>query len=847
MKIKKITACIAAITIVFAGAGETIPGIAGFISPAIVASAEETYSTGVTETQIENAANEFISNKITDSMSTYDKVKEIVKFLSNGVYCGLEEHDDTASVSYDYIVTKKGNCDASAQSIRYLCSKLGIQSYYRTAKYDYVQSGIASSVSDHRNVVVNIDGVSYIADIYFNGSYVLQKASNYVSFYGGKGSCDGKWVYRIGDTGELKGKVIVGEFLGFNEKDIVFPTELGGKTVDTVYNIINWADKDSIESITIPDGMDIDTDTTNIFAGMKNLKSVSLGKNVTRLTEWCFHGCGNLTTINLDNIKEYGAACFNGCRNLEEREIYIDSSITVAEGAFNTAPFTLYIADDSTIDYRIGSAKLVYCYSTSPVYNYCKQEGIPYILIDAGSVVEMKDCTIEVAPVSYTGSAVTPAVTVKDGNGNIVPSSCYTLTYLDDCVEVGQGRVKVVGDESYLFGQTIQYFKIEPADIGSANITFSSYSYDYTGSAIAPIPTITFNGKTLERSTDYYIGYKKNTNAGTASAVIAGFGKYFNGQVEIPFTIKPRDISSGTISNFSDSRSLGSHTQSISLSVNGKTLKKDTDYTVSYMNVDKPGTATMIVEGKGNYSGSISKTYQIKAGIYDCDVSVSDAELLNGTAIPNVVVKYDGTVLTENKDYKVSFSDNTKTGYGFYEITGMGAYEGTYSGYFYISNASLSSASVQVADQTYTGSALTPSVTVTLGGKSLINGTDYTVAYSNNTNAGTATVTITGKGSYDGKVTKTFNILAKSMSALTVSLGANSFSYTGSAITPSVTVKDGTKTLVAGTDYTLSYTGNVNPGTGYVKITGTGNYAGTVSKSFTIGRTNIAMGRSGAT
>ncbi len=63
-----------------------------------------------------------------------------------------------------------------------------------------------------------------------------------------------------------------------------------------------------------------------------------------------------------------------------------------------------------------------------------------------------------------------------------------------------------------------------------------------------------------------------------------------------------------------------------------------------------------------------------------------------------------------------------------------------------------------IKNKTYTGKAIKQSPTVKLGGKTLKKGTDYTVSYKNNKNAGTATVTITGKGSYEGTVTKTFKI-----------------------------------------------------------------------------------------
>ena len=65
-----------------------------------------------------------------------------------------------------------------------------------------------------------------------------------------------------------------------------------------------------------------------------------------------------------------------------------------------------------------------------------------------------------------------------------------------------------------------------------------------------------------------------------------------------------------------------------------------------------------------------------------------------------------------------------------------------------------------IADQTWTGEAIEPTVTVQDGSAVLTLGTDYTVAYSNNVNTGTATVTVTGTGNYGGTATKTFTILA---------------------------------------------------------------------------------------
>lgn len=73
---------------------------------------------------------------------------------------------------------------------------------------------------------------------------------------------------------------------------------------------------------------------------------------------------------------------------------------------------------------------------------------------------------------------------------------------------------------------------------------------------------------------------------------------------------------------------------------------------------------------------------------------------------------------------------------------------------------SISSATITVngGPHTYSGRALTPGITVQLGGTTLTNGTDYTVAYTNNIDAGTANITVTGKGEYTGAASTTFTI-----------------------------------------------------------------------------------------
>ena len=152
-----------------------------------------------------------------------------------------------------------------------------------------------------------------------------------------------------------------------------------------------------------------------------------------------------------------------------------------------------------------------------------------------------------------------------------------------------------------------------------------------------------------------------------------------------------------------------------------------------------------------------------------------------------------------------------------------------------VSKKSLNNATLVLAETSYVydGSYKKPAATVTLDGKVLQVGKDYTISYRNNLNVGAATVIATGMGDYTGYTSKNFTITKRAMAGGTVSV-ASSVSFTGSNVTPSVTVKAAGRTLTSGTDYTVSYSNNKNVGTASVYVYGKGNYSGSLSAKFDI-------------
>ncbi|MGN0522508.1 MAG: VanW family protein [Eubacterium sp.] len=206
-------------------------------------------------------------------------------------------------------------------------------------------------------------------------------------------------------------------------------------------------------------------------------------------------------------------------------------------------------------------------------------------------------------------------------------------------------------------------------------------------------------------------------------------------------------------------------------------------------------------------------------------------------------------ILKKDVDYKAVYANNKNAGKATINISGINNYTGVITKTFNISKHSFSKDKeidcvLAYTETTYTGKAKTPTVTLyyTKNGKNikLKKNEDYKVEYSNNTDAGKAKVTITGINNFSGKITKTFSISKYSLSGklISVSLAYTKTTYSGKNKTPTVTVKykkdNTTVKLKKNVDYTVSYSNNLNPGKATVKITGKGNFKGTVNKEFII-------------
>ena len=213
---------------------------------------------------------------------------------------------------------------------------------------------------------------------------------------------------------------------------------------------------------------------------------------------------------------------------------------------------------------------------------------------------------------------------------------------------------------------------------------------------------------------------------------------------------------------------------------------------------------------------------------------VADQTYTGSLIAPNVTVTCNDVELVKDTDYTVSYSNNKNVGTATISITGIGDYTGTIKKNFNIVARGISDTTIgSIPNQTYTGNSISALPVITYNGATLTKDVDYTLSYSNNINVGTATITITGKGNFKGTTSKTFSISARAMTDTSVA-NVSSQTYTGNVISPLPTITYNNKTLKKDTDYTLSYSDNINVGTATITITGKGNFAGTTSKTFSI-------------
>ena len=291
----------------------------------------------------------------------------------------------------------------------------------------------------------------------------------------------------------------------------------------------------------------------------------------------------------------------------------------------------------------------------------------------------------------------------------------------------------------------------------------------------------------------------------------------------------------------------------IEISYMGEPLIKDIDFNVTYSNNSKAADKTesdapkALITGIGKYTGTVEQAFTITKKSLEDEMLESVETTYNGTIQDDLTLKNGEILLVKGNDYQIAFNKQPyNAGNYTATVTGINNYTGELIVPYTITKTTIVEDAIIVPEQVvYTGTANKVPIQVTVNGAEL-PASNYSVSYKNNTNVGTATVTITGKGNCQGKVTKTFAILPKSIEAEDFTMTVADKIYSGKELLPSVSVKWGKKTLKKGKDYTIVYANNIlaaekaETDAPKVIVTGVGNYQGTREIGFTIMPKEIA-------
>ncbi len=194
-------------------------------------------------------------------------------------------------------------------------------------------------------------------------------------------------------------------------------------------------------------------------------------------------------------------------------------------------------------------------------------------------------------------------------------------------------------------------------------------TYYYTGSAIEPTLTVSFDGETLVEDRDYTVsitstddsGTSAGTNAGTVTLTLTGKGNFKGAKTGVTYTIQPKALTADMLADVTGTFTYTglAHTPDVTAKDGTTTLVKDKDYTVTYAGNTNAGTATVTVTGKGNYISAVSKEFIITKAPLAITGGTAETKIYDGTASAALsAVTFDGLQggesLTLNTDYTVT-------------------------------------------------------------------------------------------------------------------------------------------------------------------------------------------------
>ena len=687
----------------------------------------------------------FLKENITAEMSDYKKVETIARWLANN-FNYSQYHSGYTGLMLD----GGGDCWANTSAVNYMCEKLGLTVYARYAAND------PGAGSGHRNSVVIIDGERYLVDCGYTGNaprhYELSKM-------------DYDYSYEILNDGTLR----LYQYEG-TDTNIVVPDTIDGRKVTVLGNsTFQYCTQASdIESVTLPDSLT--TIEKNAFYNCEKLKSVTIPPNVSSIGLAAFvEGLSesSLTEIKVDPENPY----------FSEKDGVVFSKDGTKLIVFPSGRSGDYQIPDGTVS--VGDYAFYYCVNVSSIT-------VPGSVRSLGegafgncsslTKAVLNEGLEEIGEYAFQSSSgirdiIIPASVKSVGkNGLRLSSECRIRVLSTDTVWADDA----FRDLALIAGKKDSTLQKYAEDHGRTFVELSADNriplqnewfeqitpeYEYNGKSHEPEIESSESAPELEQGSDYEVTYENNINAGTATIKITG-KDIFCGTVERSFKITP-DENGMHVCYFAENNETYLETTFKGKKVEPEVvidgLVRGKDYTVTYVNNEKPGEARAELTGIGNYKGSETLYFTIYGKLPAAD-PIADQTYTGNEITPDIVIPG----LKAGEDYYMYYEDNQYPGVATVTIYGTGYYKGTATIHFKIIKKTekfVSNVKLNRTSYTYTGKTIRPSVTVTVNGKK-IGASAYKLYYKNNKNSGIGTVQVRGTGKYSRiNKTITFKIL----------------------------------------------------------------------------------------
>mgnify|MGYP004613824121 CR=1 FL=1 len=427
-------------------------------------------------------------------------------------------------------------------------------------------------------------------------------------------------------------------------------------------------------------------------------------------------------------------------------------------------------------------------------YDITKNEG--KLSITGKSIIPTDENGMTVTPpanVKYSGSEQKEKPTVMDHAKQLAEGTDYTLVYTENTTDAGTVTVTITGIGNYTGSTSVDYQILKR----SVTLTSKTDSKAYDGTPLTR-PDVTVGGdkfvegevteiKATGSVTTVAEGQVTNTITFTKGAKFKA-SNYDITKHEGTLSIGDQSIDpdnpnyNGVTVDFPENKTYDGNLHKWAPTVKDKSnndLTEGKDYTVSYSTEDftNVGTITVTITGKGNYTDSVERTYEITKRKVTL-TSETASKPYDGTALtkPKVTVTGDGFVAGEVTEIKatgsVTYVSEGKVTNTITYKTGEKFKEGNYDitkneGKLSITARPISSNGITVKkldDVLYDGEKHEQKPVVKDGETPLTEGEHYTLHYDGDTtNAGTVTVVVSGKGNYNGETSVSYKITPRSV------------------------------------------------------------------------------------